>query len=62
MAEESRPKMSLTGFENHMQTLLTGLLLAGLIWTVSTLQSLTVEVAEMRVEVKNLKAQIETLK
>lgn len=51
-------KMTLLGFENHVQTMLTGLLLAAVIWTVSTLQALTVEVAELRVEVENLKAQI----
>lgn len=50
--------MTLFSFESHVQTILTALLLAGIIWTMSTLQGLTVEVAELRVEVANLKAQI----
>ena len=60
MTTESETKpMSL--LENHFQTILTGLLLAGVIWTMSTLQTLTVEVAELRVEVTNLKADIAAL-
>lgn len=57
MTQKGTP-MTIFSFESHVQTILTALLLAGIIWTMSTLQGLTVEVAELRVEVSNLKAQI----
>ncbi|MCJ8335459.1 MAG: hypothetical protein MJH10_14630 [Epibacterium sp.] len=58
MSKEQDEIVKMSFLETHVQTILTALLLAAVLWTMSTVQSLTVEVAELRVEVTNLKADI----
>lgn len=44
--------------ENHLQTILTGLLLAGVVWIASSVNSLQQSVAVLDVEVRTVKDKI----
>lgn len=51
MSEEPEVKLSI--LENHLQTILTGLLLAGIIWIASAVNDLQQSVVVLETQVKN---------
>jgi hypothetical protein len=53
--------MEKSGFERHAQTIIGGLILAAIVWGGATLQSISLDVAKLNVEISALKDQIETL-
>jgi predicted amino acid racemase len=55
------PNPRLINFENHIQTILTALLLAGVLWMASSINTMQQSVVVLQTEVKGLKERVATV-